>query len=116
MRAKDKASNDGGGLMRRIRFVGTGVLLVLLGTVAPTYAQQEQRRQDAGLRNRSSRLSLNSSSTASNNAARTATGPSNSRSNSNKHSSNKPASNSSRNRTSSKHSKQKQQRARTAAS
>lgn len=33
--------------MKRIRFIGTGVLLLLLGTIVPTYAQQEQHEQEA---------------------------------------------------------------------
>jgi hypothetical protein len=33
--------------MKRIRFVSMGVLLLLLGTIAPTYAQQEQHDQEA---------------------------------------------------------------------
>jgi hypothetical protein len=33
--------------MKRTRFIGTGVLLLLFGTIAPTYAQQEQHEQEA---------------------------------------------------------------------
>jgi hypothetical protein len=33
--------------MKPVGLIGTGVLLLLLGTVAPTYAQQEQHDQDA---------------------------------------------------------------------
>jgi hypothetical protein len=33
--------------MKRITFVSTGVLLLFLGTVAPTYTQQEQHEQEA---------------------------------------------------------------------
>jgi hypothetical protein len=33
--------------MKPIRFISTGVLLLLLGTIVPTYAQQEQHEQEA---------------------------------------------------------------------
>ena len=33
--------------MKRIRFISTGVLLLLLGTIVPTYAMQEQHEQEA---------------------------------------------------------------------
>jgi hypothetical protein len=39
---KDKTSCDGGANMKRIRFVRTGVLLLLLGIAAPFYANQHQ--------------------------------------------------------------------------
>ena len=38
----DKANYDRGTSMKRIRFVSTGVLLLLLGITAPIYAQQQQ--------------------------------------------------------------------------
>ena len=44
---EDKASCDGGTLMKRIRFVSTVVLLLLLGTVVPTYARLPQHEQEA---------------------------------------------------------------------
>jgi len=34
-------------IMKPVRLISTGVLLLLLGAVTPTYAQQEQRQQDA---------------------------------------------------------------------
>jgi hypothetical protein len=43
----DEAWCDGGAIMKRIRFVGMGILLIILGSVAPTYAQQEQHEQEA---------------------------------------------------------------------
>ena len=33
--------------MKPVGFIGTGVLLLLLGAVAPTYAQQDQHQQDS---------------------------------------------------------------------
>ena len=33
--------------MKRIRFISTGVLLLLLGTIVPTYALQEQHEEEA---------------------------------------------------------------------
>ena len=43
---KDRAICNGSRLMKQIRFVGTGVLLLFLGVCAPTYAQQEQHQQE----------------------------------------------------------------------
>jgi hypothetical protein len=47
---KDKPSCDGGALMKRIRFVCTGVLLLLLGITAPIYAnpQKGQDKKEQG--------------------------------------------------------------------
>jgi len=44
---KDKANSDGGKFMRQIGFVGTGILFLVLGSMVPTYALQEQHEQEA---------------------------------------------------------------------
>jgi cytoskeletal protein RodZ len=40
-------SKCGGIFMKQIRFIGTGVLLLFLGSIVPTYALQEQHEQEA---------------------------------------------------------------------
>ena len=48
--------------MKPVGFISAGVLLLLLGAVAPTYAQLQQHEEELRPRNRSSRRSLKSSS------------------------------------------------------